>query len=186
MLFVAAALVHLGLFALISFRLQETKIPETLQAEVMKLVDITEIIPKAPPVPQVAPPLPQTQTVVVAPQAAVAEEVVVTEKQVIEEVTEFLPQHRISEIPVIPSSEILARIEYPAGAARQGIEGVVYLELYIDKEGTIRRIEVLKDPGYGFAQSALRALEGLRCSPARANGEAVAVRFRYPVRFSLK
>ncbi len=89
-------------------------------------------------------------------------------------------------MPEIPSREILSRIRYPALALRQEIEGVVYLELFIDGGGTIRMIRVLKDPGYGFAEAAVEALTGMRCKPALANGKPVAVRFRYPVRFTLQ
>ena len=89
-------------------------------------------------------------------------------------------------VPVIPTEKVLSRIKYPELAAKQGIEGVVYLELYIDKTGRIRDAKVLKDPGFGFAEAALAALEGVSCQPAAANGEAVAVKFRYPVRFTLK
>ena len=75
---------------------------------------------------------------------------------------------------------------YPPLAQRQKIEGVVFLELYIDRYGEIRNIVVLKDPGYGLAEAALHALDGLTVTPAEANGEPVAVRFRYPIRFRIK
>jgi periplasmic protein TonB len=97
-----------------------------------------------------------------------------------------VPQFRITEVPVIPAKEVLGKIEYPALAARQGLEATVYLELYIDKGGRIARATVLKDPGFGFEDAAVRALVGLICAPAKINGEPVAVRFRYPVRFTLR
>ena len=98
---------------------------------------------------------------------------------------EYLPQHKISAVPVIPSREVLARIVYPPMALKQGIEAVVYLELYIDSAGLIKKIKVLKDPGHGFAQAAVSALQGLSCIPANANGKNVAVKYRYPVKFTL-
>jgi len=98
---------------------------------------------------------------------------------------EYLPQHLVSTVPVIPTEELLARISYPPRALRQGIEGVVILELFIDKSGAIRKVGVIKDPGYGFADAAVAAIRGLSCEPARANGLPVAVRFRYPVRFTV-
>ncbi len=100
--------------------------------------------------------------------------------------SEYLPQFRITDAPVIPAKTVLSKIEYPPLAARQGIEATVFLELLIDATGTIRKITVLKDPGYGFAEVAVAALKGLVCSPAKVDGQAVAVRFRYPVRFTLK
>jgi len=99
---------------------------------------------------------------------------------------EYLQQFKITEVPVIPAAQVLSRIEYPPIAARQGIEATVYLELYIDQNGVIRKVVVLKDPGYGFAEAAVKALEGVVTTPARADGKPVAVRFRYPIRFKLK
>jgi protein TonB len=99
---------------------------------------------------------------------------------------EYLPQFQITDVPVVPVKEILSRIVYPPLAAKQGIEATVFLELFIDKSGAIRRMTVLKDPGFGFAEAALSALSGIICSPAKIDGQSVAVRFRYPVRFKLK
>ena len=47
-------------------------------------------------------------------------------------------------------------------------------------------MSVLKDPGFGFAEAAIKALAGLVCEPAQVEGRPVAVRYRYPVRFALK
>jgi len=99
---------------------------------------------------------------------------------------DYLPQFKITDLPVLPVKELLARIPYPPLAAKQGIEATVYLELFVDENGKIRKITVLKDPGYGFAEAAVNALSGITCVPAKDQGRAVAVRFRYPVRFTLK
>jgi protein TonB len=99
---------------------------------------------------------------------------------------DYLPQFRITDVPIVPAKAVLARIEYPPLAAKQGIEANVFLELFIDDTGKIRKITVLKDPGYGFAQAAIAALSGIACTPAMVDGQPVAVRFRYPVRFTLK
>lgn len=99
---------------------------------------------------------------------------------------DYLPQFRITGIPVVPSKAVLANIEYPPLAAKQGIEATVYLELFIDEAGRIRKVALLKDPGFGFAEAAIAALKDVPCSPATMDGKPVAVRFRYPVRFALK
>ena len=99
---------------------------------------------------------------------------------------DYLPQYKITDVPVIPVKDVLAKIQYPPLAAKQGIEATVYLELLIDDTGKIRKITVLKDPGYGFADAAVSALSDMTCVPAKMNGQTVAVRFRYPVRFTLK
>lgn len=184
----AAALLHLAAFAWVRFAIPAAQTALENGAEVFKLVDVEEYVPPPPP--------PEATVTKVLEQPKASEEIVETE-EVIVEVTDpseislpaeidYLPQHKISEAPTIPSREILARIEYPPIALRQGIEGVVYLELFIDESGRIRKANVLKDPGFGFAEAAVAALNGISCQPALANGKAVAVRFRYPVRFTLK
>lgn len=101
---------------------------------------------------------------------------------------EYLPQNQVSVVPVLSEKEIRERLVYPPIALRSGLEGIVYLELYIDRDGQVRRIKILKEnpPGRGFGEAAVRAFEGLSGKPAQANGEAVAVRYRYPVRFQIK
>ena len=99
---------------------------------------------------------------------------------------DYLPQFKIEQTPQFPEQQILGQMVYPPLAAKQGLEGTVILELSIDAQGTIRRITVLKDPGFGFAEAAVKALQGIRVQPARAGGQAVAVRYRYPIRFTLK
>jgi len=99
---------------------------------------------------------------------------------------EYIPQFQVTELPVIPIKNVLARIEYPALAAKQGLEATVYLELYIDRNGRIVKATVLKDSGYGFAEAAIKALVGVVCAPAKIGDEPAAVRYRFPVRFTLK
>lgn len=196
LLILVAALVHLAFILLVTFRLSPTQVAEREAAEVFKMVDVAEYAPPPSKAKEIIQP---ESTVNVAIQAPVASEVIETEKIVVEttgavtgnagadaEVIDYVPQHKISRVPVIPAQKVLDRIQYPELAAKQGIEAVVYLELHIDRYGKIRNVIVLKDPGYGFAQAAIKALEGIVCQPAAANGEAVAVKFRYPVRFTLR
>lgn len=177
--FVFALLIHVAAICFFSVRQKEDEI-ETVdftQADVFKLVDVQEYV--KPPV--------EEKTVTVSNQPKASERIKETDSKVRQEFNEsdFLPQHKISTVPVIPIREVLSRIEYPPMALRQGIEAVVYLELFIDKNGAIKNIKVLKDPGHGFAQAAVAALTGIICIPANANGKNCAVRYRYPIKFTL-
>jgi len=98
----------------------------------------------------------------------------------------FLPQGKIGGLPGIPVAQLQANMVYPPMALKMGLEALVLLELFIDQNGNIIRITVLKDPGHGFAEAALKAFEGISVTPATVNGKPAAVRFRYPVRFTLK
>lgn len=180
-IFLFAALLHVSVLALVRVSAPQNADTDDAEYELFKLVDVEEYVP----------PPPAPDTTVVYNQPAAAEKVITTDDEIIEietrePVIDYVPQHKISIIPDIPTREILERIVYPPMALRQEIEGVVYLELFIDQAGLIRKIQVLKDPGYGFADAAVTALTGMRCKPAYANGKPVAVRFRYPVRFTIQ
>lgn len=170
---------------------------EREDTSVFKMVDVEAFVPPQPdPEPEPPPPQPDQPVQIDEP----VEEVIETEEEVVHvaplqeppaapaqpATIEYLPQHRISVAPAIPTEEIRRRVQYPPLANRQGIEGVVYLELFIDAEGVIRRIEILREPGYGLGEAAVAAFEGITVTPAEANGAPVAVRYRYPIRFELR
>ena len=180
LLFSLVIVLHIVVLICVKFSISNAAPEEEKNAEIFKLVDVEEFVPPPPP-----PPIIQKKEVVVNSVKA-SENIQETEKEVVEvEDIDYVPQHKISVVPEIPTKAILSRIEYPKMAMKQGIEGVVYLELFIDESGNIRRINVLKDPGYGFAEAAIAALDGIVCKPALVNDKPVAVRFRYPVRFVL-
>ncbi len=177
-------LIYLILFLTITINLGEKKLRK--DNSIFKIVDVKEVEP--PKIEDKKKIEEKKEDVVeVNKQDAISENVVETEKEVVEVDIDYLPMNKISKLPELPVDEIKAKIIYPPLANKQGIEGIVYLELFIDNTGLIRKIEVLKDPGYGFAEAAVKAFEGIkRCKPAEANGIPVAVRYRYPIRFTLK
>lgn len=179
-LFSLVIAIHVIVLICVKFSVSSAVQEEEKSAEIFKLVDVEEFVPPPPP------PVIEKKEVMVNSVKA-SENIQETEKEVVEvqEEIDYVPQHKISVIPEIPTKAILSKIEYPKMAMKQGIEGVVYLELFIDENGNIRRVNVLKDPGYGFADAAIEALEGVVCKPALVNDKPVAVRFRYPVRFVL-
>jgi protein TonB len=195
-IFLFACVVHALLLVFVVFRVGTAKQAEEVPASIMKLVDVREETPPPPPPPPEKPPeIFQNTVEAVAetmvetdevPDEAVSETVPYTEER--EEQIEFLPMSRISELPVFPEDQIRAAIVYPPIARRSGIEGVVYLELFVDRQGEIRQISILRETpeGRGFGQAAVNAFKGIRGRPAKSNGQEVAVRYRYPVRFVLR
>lgn len=185
LLFGLVIAVHILVLVCVRFSVKNSVTEEKIDAEIFKLVDVEEFVPPPPP-----PPVIEKKEVVVNSVKA-SETIQETEKEVVEVEEEvpveidYVPQHKISVVPEIPTKSILSKIEYPKMAMKQGIEGVVYLELFIDEAGNIRHVNVLKDPGYGFAEAAIAALDGIICKPALMNEKPVAVRFRYPIRFVL-
>ena len=196
LVFIAAAAIHGALILFLVFRIPRAPqaAPET--AAVIRLADLAE---ERPPSPPPLPPPPST-----APQNAVeaiAEHLEETDTAPGETAVpqaapvpraageEFLPAHLVPERPVFNEEKIKDAIVYPPIAKRSGIEGRVILELFIDRQGLVRRVAVLKEEpaGRGFGEAAARAFQGILCVPGRtADGEEVSVRIRYPVSFVLK
>ena len=195
--FLAAAALHLGLLFLVVFKMEEPPREEEIPVRVMKLVDVMEA-PPPPPRPE-RPPEPNQNTVEAVaetmvetdevPEEPVSAAVPVPEITAVSSGEDYLPMHKISELPKFSEEAIRKALVYPPIALRSGLEGIVYLELFVDRLGEIRRITVLREnpQGRGFAEAAVKAFQGISAlSPALANGVAVAVRYRYPVRFTIR
>lgn len=78
--------------------------------------------------------------------------------------------------------------EYPPLALQAGIEGTVWIEALVNKEGKVRDAWVVKASGCkaGFEEAALKAAYQAKYKPAISRGRPVAVRVTYPVQFRLK
>ena len=201
-IFSLAALLHVIAILFVAFRMNTVVSPPMPVAGVMRLVDVQENYnlaqPAAPPDIKSEPPRSDTQE-------AIAEYMVETDKEpppaVIggwtgppglssqggaEEIN-YLPQSRISSLPVFPEDQIRRAVVYPPIAQRSNIEGAVFLELFIDRFGAVRDVRILREnpPDRGFGAAAVNAFKGIRAKPAEADGVAVAVRYRYNINFKL-
>lgn len=74
---------------------------------------------------------------------------------------------------------------YPTLARKRGKEGIVLLKLHISKTGRLTKVDVLEDPGFGFADAAIEAVEASSFAPGYHNGKPVAMQATLPVRFTL-
>jgi protein TonB len=194
--FPAVAILHLLLIFLLVFTMKtNAREPEPV-ADIMKLVDVQEEPTPPPPAPAKEEPPPSEQNTVEAVAANMKAVDIVPPQTIVQSVAaprvqtreiEYLPAHKISKTPRFPL-QVRDQLVYPPIARRSGIEGLVILEMFIDAQGKIQKIEVFKEdpPGRGFAEAALNAFQGVKATPAEANGKAVAARYRYPVRFSIK
>jgi TonB family protein len=77
-------------------------------------------------------------------------------------------------------------LQYPAQARQMGIEGTVIVVFEIQKDGSIRNIEILRGIGGGADEEAVRVVQNSpRWEPGRQRGRAVNTRMRLPIRFKL-
>ena len=79
------------------------------------------------------------------------------------------------------------QIKYPVMARENGISGRVYLSFYVDKDGKVKEVKVLRGIGGGCDEEALRVVRAMPdWKPGRQNGRNVAVYYNVPVSFNLK
>jgi protein TonB len=95
-----------------------------------------------------------------------------------EEIVEFWAVEQAPEIvrEVVPV--------YPEVARKAGIEGTVFLQFVVGKNGQVRDIEVLKGPEI-LRESAVKAVSEFVFKPAVQNDRPVTVRMTRAIRFRL-
>ncbi len=85
--------------------------------------------------------------------------------------------------------DIYSQIKYPVQAREAGISGIALVKIEVDKIGQLQEPELLKDPGYGLGDEALRIINALRdfdnWEPAIKNDRAVSDEFLLPIAFKL-
>ncbi|MBI2890818.1 MAG: energy transducer TonB, partial [Nitrospirae bacterium] len=96
---------------------------------------------------------------------------------------EWVPLPLVSSLPAFKSKVEPA---YPEAARRDGIEGLVILEVGIDENGRAFEVTVVQSGGHGFDEAAVEAMKNSVFYPAKRGDQPVAVRLRIPVRFSLR
>lgn len=81
-------------------------------------------------------------------------------------------------------------IQYPTLARENNIQGNVVVTFVVNKDGTIVDAEVLREPGAGCGEEALRVInlmneKNIKWTPGKQRGKPVRVQFILPIRFAL-
>jgi len=81
---------------------------------------------------------------------------------------------------------IQKKMKYPAQARRMGIEGKVFVQFVVDKDGSITEVKAIKGIGAGCDEEAVRVIQGSpKWKPGKQRGRAVKVRMILPITFKL-
>ncbi len=81
--------------------------------------------------------------------------------------------------PIVPS--------YPETAAEAGIEGIVIVQAFVDENGDVTQMKVLKGvPNTGLDESAMKAIQSTKFTPALQKESPVGVWISIPIRFKLE
>ena len=183
---------------------------ESLAARVGKNTNTFEEMLEVPPTDLPPPPPPQIQAPVIievpdeekieeeidvkfdveASEETKIQEVIVVAEEAKEEVDEIFT---IVEEPASPKGGMPAfykyvgeKVKYPAQARRMGIEGKVFVEFVIGKDGSISEVRAVKGIGAGCDEEAVRIVQSAPSwTPGKQRGKAVKQRMVLPITFKL-
>lgn len=85
---------------------------------------------------------------------------------------------------------IYENISYPEQAREIGIQGTAVVSFIVDKNGTVRDYQLLRDPGAGLGKEALRVVKLMNkrnkvWTAGKQRGRKVNVKMNMPVKFKL-
>ncbi len=168
--------------------------------------DIMEIPPTEQPPPP--PPKVQIPEIIEVPDEEEIEEeieveldVEVTEETVVEDIVfeEAPEEEEVDEIFTIVEDQpefpggmqafyqfVGKKIKYPSQARRMGIEGRVYVEFIVDKDGSVTNVRSVKGIGAGCDEEAVRVMKTVpKFKPGKQRGRPVKVKMVMPIYFKL-
>ena len=83
-------------------------------------------------------------------------------------------------------SYLAKAIKYPKAAVDKNIQGKVFTQFVIEKDGSLSHINVISGPGYGTEEEAVRVLEqSPKWNPGVKDGKPVRVLYHLPISFTL-
>jgi len=92
----------------------------------------------------------------------------------------------VEESPQYPGlEELQSRIRYPAQARSDGVEGRVFVQFVVDREGAARAPRVTRGVHPDLDAEAVRVVRETSFTPGRQRGEPVCVQMSLPVTFRL-
>ncbi len=78
-------------------------------------------------------------------------------------------------------------VKYPPIAQENGIQGRVYVQFVVNKDGKIVDVEVLKGVDRSLDAEAVRVVKNMPAwNPGKQRGKAVRVSYRLPINFTLR
>lgn len=81
---------------------------------------------------------------------------------------------------------VTKNLKYPAQARRMGVEGKVFVQFVVDKDGSITEVKVVKGIGAGCDEEAVRVIESApKWKPGKQRGRPVKQRIVLPISFKL-
>ena len=98
----------------------------------------------------------------------------------------------VEQMPEFPGKEkammefVTNNIHYPEEAKDNGIEGRVFVEFVVEKDGSVNEVKVLRGIGHGCDEEAVRVVKAMpKWKPGMQKGKPVRVHYQMPFFFKL-
>ncbi|MGE5439059.1 MAG: energy transducer TonB [Bacteroidota bacterium] len=99
---------------------------------------------------------------------------------------QYLAFAEVMPEPVGWLQAIYKKIVYPSIAKSAGLEGKVYVLIFINERGGVDDVKVVKGIGGGCEEAAIQAIKGVKFTPGKNGGAPVKVKLSLPISFKLK
>jgi protein TonB len=118
--------------------------------------------------------------------------------------TNIFANNILLELPFLPNDEdylafaeempspiggieaIMKKITYPNIAKQAGLEGKVILLIYINEQGGVDDVKIVKGVGGGCDEEAVSAIKKTKFTPGKSKGAATKVKLTLAITFKLK
>ena len=80
-----------------------------------------------------------------------------------------------------------SKLKYPSQATRMGVEGKVFVEFVINRDGTLVDVRVVRGIGAGCDEEAIRVVQSSPAwTPGKQRGKPVRQKYTLPIQFKLQ
>lgn len=87
--------------------------------------------------------------------------------------------------PIGGLAAIQRNVVYPEIARRAGVQGRVYVLAFVNEQGDVTRVEIIRGIGAGCDEAAAKAVMNAKFIPGKQRGKPVKVRVSIPIRFEI-
>jgi len=88
--------------------------------------------------------------------------------------------------PIGGLEAIYKTIKYPEIAKKAGVEGKVYALAFINENGTVDQVQIIKGIGAGCDEEVIRAVSAAKFTPGMKDGKPVKVKLSIQIKFKLR
>lgn len=88
--------------------------------------------------------------------------------------------------PIGGIATIQSKIVYPEIAKRAGVQGRVFVKAFVDENGVVTKVELIRGIGAGCDEAAMEAVKKTQFKPGKQRGKPVKVQVTVPVLFKLQ